>query len=246
MTEVEEIKYRYERRKKLPAGLYTHFNKANLFIIHQREIKFLELLDQYGMNPLKDKIILEVGCGNGGWLREFMKYGSLPENLHGIDILEERVAWGKLISPNIHITQGNAEHLDFPSKTFDIVFQSTVFTSIHDTEMKKQIAGEMLRVLKNNGIILWYDFRYDNPWNPDVKGVKKDEIKMLFPDCYYKFNTITLAPPIARKLAGISWLACYLLEKVPLLRTHYLAVIRKNLKKLNLKPLYLFNSLQVH
>ncbi len=227
MNEVEEIRCRYERRKKLPGNLYTHFSSANLFIIHQREKKLLELLDCYGMNPLKDKRILDVGCGSGNWLRELLKYGAMPENLYGIDLLEERVAIGKRLSPNIHMEQGNAEHLDFPDKAFDIVLQSTVFTSVHDAGMKKKIAGEMFRVLKDNGIILWYDFRYNNPRNLDVKGVKKGEVKMLFPDCLYDFNTVTLAPPITRRLAGISWLACYLLEKVPLLRTHYMVVIQK-------------------
>lgn len=228
MNEIEEIRSRYERRKKLPSDLYSFFNRGNLFIIHQRERKLLGLLENYGMNSLNDKKLLDVGCGSGGWLREFIKYGATPENLYGIDLLEERVALGERVSPNIHITQGNAEHLDFPDNTFDIVFQSVVFTSIHENEMKKKIADEMLRVMKNDGIILWYDFRYNNPLNPDVKGIKKEEIKNLFPNCQYNFNTVTLTPPIVRKLVGISWLACYLLEKIPLLRTHYMIVIKKH------------------
>lgn len=31
----------------------------------------------------------------------------------------------------------------------------------------------MLIVLKNDGIVLWYDFRYNNPNNLDVKGIEK-------------------------------------------------------------------------
>lgn len=227
MNEVEEIRRRYERRKRIPGNIYTHFNKANLFIIQEREKKLLELLQRYGMNPLKDKKILDVGCGSGGWLREFQKYGAEPSNLYGIDLLEERVIAGKRQSPNIHIEQGNVESLDFPDRTFDIVLQSTVFTSIHDMGMKQKIACEMLRVLRDDGIILWYDFRYDNPWNPDVKGIRKNEIKELFQNCSYDFNTITLAPPVARKLAGVSLIACSLLEKIPVLRTHYMVVIKK-------------------
>lgn len=38
---------------------------------------------------------------------------------------------------------------------------------------------------------------------------------------------VSLAPPITRALAGWSWLACELLEKLPFLSTHYLAAIVK-------------------
>jgi len=37
----------------------------------------------------------------------------------------------------------------------------------------KKIASEMLRVLKVDGITVWYDFHMNNPQNPDVRGVKK-------------------------------------------------------------------------
>ncbi|MDI6792500.1 MAG: hypothetical protein QME81_06490 [bacterium] len=47
--------------------------------------------------------------------------------------------------------------------------------------MRQRIASEMLRVLKPDGI-LWYDFHMDNPKNTDVKGVKKKEVKQLFPN----------------------------------------------------------------
>jgi ubiquinone/menaquinone biosynthesis C-methylase UbiE len=93
--------------------------------------------------------------------------------------------------------------------------------------MKQRIAKEMLRVLKPLGIILWYDFHMNNPRNPDVRGVKKKEIYELFPDCDIRLKRVTLAPPLARAIAPYSWLACYILEKIPLLRTHYLGVIRK-------------------
>ena len=63
----------------------------------------------------------------------------------------------------------------------------------------------MLRVLKKEGIILWYDFSYDNPKNPDVKGIKKEEIINLFPNCKFTFNKVTLAPPIVRSTAPRSW-----------------------------------------
>jgi hypothetical protein len=93
--------------------------------------------------------------------------------------------------------------------------------------MKPNVARKMLRVLKRDGTILWYDYHMNNARNPDVRGVGKREIQALFPDCSIDLRRVTLAPPLTRLLAPYSWLVCYLLEKIPLLCTHYLGVIRK-------------------
>src|SRR5207245_4975939 len=103
----------------------------------------------------------------------------------------------------------------------------TAFTSILDSRMKRTIASEMVRVLKPHGLILWYDYHVNNPRNPDVRGVKKQEIHQLFPGCRIALERITLAPPLVRLLAPYSWLACCLLEGIPFLCTHYLGVIQK-------------------
>ena len=47
--------------------------------------------------------------------------------------------------------------------------------------MEKVIAYKISRVLQPDGIILCYDYHVNNPNNPDVKGVKKEEIYERFP-----------------------------------------------------------------
>ena len=93
--------------------------------------------------------------------------------------------------------------------------------------MKLNIAIEMVRVLKPRGIILWYDFHINNPKNSDVRGIKKMEIGELFVNCDILVKRITLAPPIVRRIAPYSWLASYLLEKLKIFNTHYIAIIYK-------------------
>jgi hypothetical protein len=93
--------------------------------------------------------------------------------------------------------------------------------------MKQQVASEMLRVVRRDGLILWYDYHVNNPWNPDVQGIKKREISCLFAGCDIDLRRVTLAPPLARWIAPRSWLLAYLLEKIPLLCTHYIGIIRK-------------------
>jgi hypothetical protein len=42
--------------------------------------------------------------------------------------------------------------------------------------MKEMLAREMLRVLKEDGLILWNDIHVNNPGNADVGGIGKQEI----------------------------------------------------------------------
>ena len=106
--------------------------------------------------------------------------------------------------------------LPFASGKFDLLLQSTVLTSILDQGIKKNVADEMIRVLAPKGAILWYDFRYDNPRNPDVRGIGRKEIQGLFPHCRIRMQKTILLPPLARGLmtAGVDLLV-YLLVGIP-------------------------------
>jgi ubiquinone/menaquinone biosynthesis C-methylase UbiE len=225
-AEESRIQAAYARRRS--GNLYSRFNPAYLVMVQERERRLLSLLRKQGCDSLETKRILEVGCGNGDLLRDFIKWGARPENIIGIDLLPERVAEAIHLCPKaIDIQQGNAAKLQFADESFDVIVQATVFTSVLDMNMKRQMAAEMFRVVKSDGLILWYDYHMDNPKNPDVKGVTAREISGLFPKCQIHLQRITLAPPLARLLAPYSWLACYILSKIPWLCTHYIGVVRK-------------------
>ena len=198
-------------------------------MLQERERKVLKLLRQAGVDSLEKQHILEIGCGHGLWLREFIKWGAQPEHLTGVELLPERAEQARRLSPHgVNVLCGNAASLAFPDGTFDLVVQSTVFTSMQDTGLKRQVAAEMARLVRPSGLILWYDFRVNNPWNPDVTGVRKKEILELFSGCHVSLCSITLAPPLVRRLAGWSWLLCHLLAAIPFLCTHYMGIIRKD------------------
>lgn len=226
--EVERIKAAYAKRdvsgKK---GLYTVFNPSALFTIQQREKETLDALKRNNLTDLSGKKILDIGCGNGGVLRDFIKYGASPESLYGVDLIEDRIEEAKRLSPNIGFRCSSAENIPFEDRSFDIVLLFTVFTSIFDLGMKKRLASEALRLLGPGGVVIYYDYRYNNPRNRDVRGVKRKEIEELFPGCSFDFTLTTLAPPLSRAIAPYSTLLCRLLEKIPFLKTHWLAVIMK-------------------
>ncbi|MGH9529184.1 MAG: class I SAM-dependent methyltransferase [Terriglobales bacterium] len=225
-TELSRICRAYSRRTD--QSRYSLSDKANLRACHEREKRVLAALVRHAYGDLNHSSILEVGCGTGFWLREFVRWGARPENIVGIDLLPDRISEAQVLCPaSIRLLCANAERLQFSDGEFDVILQSTAFTSILDEGMKIQIAREMLRVLHPSGIILWYDFTVDNPWNPDVRGIPTREITRLFPGCRFEFERLTLAPPIGRRIARVSGFLYRALSAVRIFDTHCLATIRK-------------------
>lgn len=213
------------------AGLYSFFNRGNLFMIQERERRVLSSLARAGWSSLQAVRILDVGCGAGFWIRDLIRWGADPRHITGVDLLEPRVKEARCLSPEgVTILCRNAAELEFPDESFDLIIQSTVFTSILNRDVQQRLAREMVRVLRPNGLILWYDFHMNNPRNPDVRGVTSREIQQLFGDCTIELSRMTLAPPVTRMLAPLSWFACQLLSAVPWLCTHYLGTIRKSVR----------------
>ena len=140
-SDLEETRIRavYARRQR--DNRYSWFNEGHLFFIQERERRVLNTLKREGFASLESVRVLEIGCGAGYWLREFIKWGARPENITGLDLVPDRVAEAKRLCPDaVRIECTNAADAALPSAAFDLVFQSTVFTSILDPAMKKQVA----------------------------------------------------------------------------------------------------------
>jgi ubiquinone/menaquinone biosynthesis C-methylase UbiE len=227
--EAGRIREAYARRLKGPQGRYSFLEPSHVLLIQERDSELLAMLSRFGVESLEGKRILEIGCGTGYLLRAFLQWGAHPENVVGIDLLQERIEQARKLCPqDVRLECGNAANLDFPDASFDLVIQSVVFSSILDPEMRQQIAGEMLRVLRPGSFALWYDFFFDNPRNPDVRGIRSSEIRNLFPACRICLRRITLAPPIGRLVGRYSPLVYMLLSRSKILCTHYLGLIKKN------------------
>lgn len=229
MDELKRIQNVYQARidQNLFDNKYSLFRPGELYMLQQREVATLGMLKSSGCHSLKETKILEIGCGRGHRLADFLRWGAQARNINGVELLEEFVREAQDNYPAFKIVQASAHHLPFEAGSFDLVYQSTVFTSILDKALRQEIAAEMLRVLKPGGILLWYDFRYPNPKNKNVQPIRRHELIELFPNTRIKLRSVTLAPPLARALAPLSPMICRALEAAPPLRTHYLGIITK-------------------
>lgn len=204
---------------------YAPTNPGHLFMVQQRQRATFHLFRQAEIESLSDLRILEIGCGTGGVLAEYLPHSYYPGSLHGIELLDWRIAIAKERFPHLPLLCADGQQLPYADQSFDLVLQYTVFTSILDEDIKRRLAQEMVRVTAPGGAILWYDF-WINPFNRHVKGIRPAEIRALFPDARFTLQRVTLAPPITRLLAPRSWLACYLIEQLRIFNTHYLVLIR--------------------
>jgi ubiquinone/menaquinone biosynthesis C-methylase UbiE len=224
----EEARVRAAYERRVTGDRYAFSNPAYLYQLQERERATLALLARHGLLPLGARSVLEVGCGAGQWLRDLVRWGAEPSALRGVDLLAGRLAEARAsCAPGIGLAQASVTELPFPSGRLDLVLQATVFTSILDPDVRRAAAREMLRVLRPGGAILWYDYYYDNPRNPDVRRVGRQELEALFPGCRAAIERVTLAPPVTRLLARRARLLCDALARVPWLRTHYLGLIWK-------------------
>ena len=220
---------RYARRKAMKGdSRYSMLTPAVYMGQQEKERALIRWLKQGGLLPLQDKRFLEVGCGAGGNLIDLVRLGFRPEILVGNELLEDRAADARSRLPMAtQLLVGDATQLDFGNEKFDVVFQSTVFTSILDETFQAKLAEKMWDLVRPGGYVLWYDFVYNNPKNSDVRGVPINRVRELFPHGQLSYQRLTLAPPISRLVCRLHPLLYDIFNILPFLRTHGLCSIHK-------------------
>ncbi|MFG6447174.1 class I SAM-dependent methyltransferase [Roseateles sp. BYS180W] len=229
--ELEAIAQRYARRDERLAGgdRYSLLRPEVWQMTQERQRVLLQLLAQRDGQP-QDWRLTEVGCGAGGNLLEMLRLGLRPEHLCGVELLPARLAQARAVLPeSVRLLAGDASVADVAEASQDLVLQSTVFSSILDDDLQLRLAQTLWRWLKPGGALIWYDFVVDNPRNPDVRGVPVRRLRQLFPHGALQLRRVTLAPPLARLACRLHPMAYTLLNTLPLLRTHRLALITKPL-----------------
>ena len=228
VAERERIQAEYRRREQeISSDYYAHWQPAEIFLRAGRRRAAAMMLQRAGVFPKAGDQCLEIGYGTLGWLGDLINWGVCETDLHGIELDAARAARARKALPAADLRVGDATELPWEANTFHLVIASTVFTSILDSEVRRMAAAEIERVLAPGGALLWYDFAVNNPNNSHVRRVSRRELKHLFPQLCGEIRSVTLAPPAARLIAPQSWVLATLLEAIPVLRTHLIAVLVK-------------------
>jgi ubiquinone/menaquinone biosynthesis C-methylase UbiE len=170
---------------------------GELFYEHNRHILITAL------NTLKIELpgmkVLDVGCGYGNWLRNFVDFGADAKKCYGIDISPLRIEIARQKNNSINYHQQSIASLPFQNNEFDLVIQSVVFSSIRESESRKICALEMVRVLKNTGWLFWLDIQRTK--SPELHPFDTEEVCGLFPDLSLVYKK-PVHPSYFRKING--------------------------------------------
>ncbi|URK17345.1 class I SAM-dependent methyltransferase [Thalassospira sp. GO-4] len=154
---------------------YVHWTKTEpanqiQFAFRQHWLLFNELLEQ---QPLKNKEVLEVGCGRGSLSMYFADAGC---NCTLIDSSEQAISTARRLFArnglNARIEVGNALELNDPDDSYDVVFSIGLLE--HFDNIAAPLA-EQVRVLKPGGTLFVYvvpedsgDIQRDYEWINDL------------------------------------------------------------------------------
>lgn len=220
--QIRETYAAYERDGR--SHLWDRSNPGYARLADGRDVALMTLVAQsLSASPAH---FLDVGCGDGSLVGAVASRWSDVEAV-GLDLLEDRVASARDAFPEATFVQGSADALPFDDGRFDAVSASTLFSSFPSRALEEAVAVEIARVLRPGGWIVWYDLRYDNPGNKAVHGLPKRRVRELFPGWTGRLDTLTLAPPIARRLGPFTPIAYPLLHAIPPLRSHLVGRLRK-------------------
>ena len=156
--------------------------------------QFSNFIRRCNLKHIKNKSILEIGFGNGFFLRECQNKGM---DSYGVEILQGYINHAKKLNPNIKALISNSKKLPFESELFDFVVSFQVLEHVQST---KDFIDESIRVLKPGGIAYhvvpnyhsFYEGHLNLLWLPFLnKRTGKFYVRMFGKNVSY-FETLNL------------------------------------------------------
>jgi SAM-dependent methyltransferase len=169
--------------------------------------------------------LLDCGCGYGWLLAALVEAGAEPRRLHGVDRDPERVEAAARRVPGAAVLAADARQLPFPDGEFAVVFQLLSLSSFGSPRSVGDALAESRRVLAPNGLLLVYEQRLPNPFNPSTRWLRRADLRAAGLEVRGA-RSLTLFPPLGRRLGALTPALHPRLSRLPPLRSHRLLACR--------------------
>ncbi len=187
----------------------------------------------------QDIALLDLGCGNGGMIEQFILKGFKEQNIIGIDLSKKRIELAQKKFPKVTFRAENG--LTFKEeKVFNLITAFDLYSHIPDA---KSIIEGLINVnahLEENGFFLWFDICSKDHYNSqkgndswgfsnkqmidlaDKAGFKLVWEKKIFKKFFGKYHSLYQVQRVGAELVAF-------LEKVlPGSPGNYMMVFKKN------------------
>jgi SAM-dependent methyltransferase len=206
-------------------------NRGALLQLLAAEAALIRALSRIS-GSLEHAQLLDVGCGSGIRFFEFFRLGFRPNNVFGLDMQQERIQAGRQFLPQVEMLHGDACAMTFESDSLDFVFESGLFATLPDDEVRSSIAREMVRVCRSGGYLLLSDWRTPKYGDHNYKALTEKAVRHLF-DVGARTDLMAtekgaLIPPVGRFFSTyMSWLYFPVAVILPFLVGQVVYVLRK-------------------
>ena len=113
-------------------------------------------IEEFEKYVSKEMKTLDVGCGYGRTLNELYDHGF--KDLTGIDYSQAMINRGLKSNHNLNLIKTDGKSIPFQDNEFDAVIIISVLTSNITDGEQENLISEILRVLKEGGILYFADF----------------------------------------------------------------------------------------
>lgn len=224
-AELASVRRTYERYEASGHDRrWDHANRGEAMLSRQAQDRIVDLIAR--ALPAQGGRVMDLGCGDGS-LAGVARARGLAVDWVGIDLREEAVARAATAHPWATFVAASADALPVEGESFDVVVAAVLFSSLPSDTIEHAVAGEISRVLRPGGTLVWYDMRYPNLANAAVHSLPRHRIRSLFRGWTGRLDAMTLLPPLARRLGAATRLLYPVLHSLAPLRSHLLGALRK-------------------
>lgn len=145
---------------------------------------------------IKDKVVLDLGCGTGKFMEKFYKD---TIKYYGLDLSNQQlnIAKKKVKGSNVEFICCSAENIPLEDNSIDVIISTWVLGTILEEDRRKNVINEMRRVLKRNVSIylvendIGGEFEEIRNRYPDISRTKSynDSLENNGFNCFSKFET---------------------------------------------------------
>ena len=182
------------REKKFHNELISAGNQRSENKFYKALYNLYEDFFDHLKNNIKDKNVLDFGCGTGGYVEKAINFD--PSNITAIDISEKAIEIArnrKFEKRKVEYKVENCENTKLNSDQFDLIYGAGI---LHHLDLEKSVK-EIERLLKKNGSLIFIEPMGTNPLinlyrKLTPKYRSSDEHPFNFKDINYFKNTFKL------------------------------------------------------